>query len=50
MNLSAETIGAARIVRVNEDRIDAAIAIQFKDRMRDLAQDAPDASCWTWAG
>lgn len=42
MNLSAETIGAARIVRVNEDRIDAAIAIQFKDRMRDLAQDAPE--------
>lgn len=41
MNLSAESVGAARVIRVNEDRIDAAIAIQFKDRMRELAQDGP---------
>jgi anti-sigma B factor antagonist len=36
MQITGET-GAGRIVlRVEEDRIDAAVAIQFKERMRDL--------------
>ena len=37
MNLLSETIDGAQVVRVNEDRIDAAVAIQFKDRMREIA-------------
>lgn len=37
MNLSAEIIDGAQVVRVHEDRIDAAVAIQFKDRMREIA-------------
>jgi len=36
MNLSTEPGGGALIVRVHEDRIDAAGAIRFKDRMREL--------------
>jgi len=40
MNLSTETVGDLHVVRVNEDRIDASVAIQFKDRMRELAVDA----------
>ena len=40
MDLSAEMVDGARVVRVNEDRIDAAVAIQFKDRMRELAAGA----------
>ncbi len=36
MNLSTESSDGALIVRVNEERIDAAVAIQFKDRMREL--------------
>lgn len=30
-----------RIVEVAEDRIDAAVAIQFKDRMRELSDNGP---------
>lgn len=41
MDLSAETVGDARVVRVNENRIDAAVAIRFKDRMRELSDGAP---------
>ncbi len=37
MNLVSETIDGAQVVRVNEDRIDASVAIQFKDRMREIA-------------
>ena len=37
MNLLSETIDGAQVVRVNEDRIDASVAIQFKDRMREIA-------------
>jgi anti-sigma B factor antagonist len=37
MNLTFEAGHGALIVRVDEDRIDAAVAIQFKDRMRELA-------------
>jgi anti-sigma B factor antagonist len=36
MQLLTETRGEMLIVRAEEDRIDAAVAIQFKDRMRDL--------------
>ncbi len=38
MQLLAEQHGDLLIVRVMEDRIDAAVAIQFKDRMRDVLQ------------
>lgn len=36
MNLTSEPGNGALILRVNEERIDAAVAIQFKDRMREL--------------
>jgi anti-sigma B factor antagonist len=36
MDLAAEAHDGALVIRVNEDRIDAAVAIQFKDRMREL--------------
>ncbi len=42
MNLVIEDIGALRIVTVAEARIDAAVAIQFKDRMRGLTDDGPE--------
>lgn len=35
MKLSSEDTADMRIVTVNESRIDAAVAIQFKDRMRE---------------
>ena len=38
MNLEAEARGDLLVVRVQEERIDAAAAIQFKDRMRELVQ------------
>ena len=37
MELFAEALDGALVVRVMEERLDAAIAIQFKDRMRELA-------------
>ena len=36
MNLSRQEAATACVVSVNETRIDAAVAIQFKDRMRDM--------------
>ena len=36
MNLYAEALGGALVVSVNEERLDAAIAIRFKDRMREV--------------
>lgn len=36
MNLYAEAVEGALVVRVDEDRIDAAVAMRFKDRMRDV--------------
>lgn len=36
MPLSAELLGTTLIIRAEVDRIDAAGAIQFKERMRDL--------------
>ena len=41
MELSFEDIGDLRVIKAQEDRIDAAIAIQFKDRMRELTETAP---------
>jgi anti-sigma B factor antagonist len=38
MQLVAEPMGGMTVVRVEEDRIDAAVAIQFKDRMREIAE------------
>ena len=40
MNLSSYEVNDACIISVNESRIDAAIAIQFKDRMREKTEDA----------
>jgi anti-sigma B factor antagonist len=36
MNLSTSEAEGATVIRVGEDRIDAAVAIQFKDAMREL--------------
>lgn len=36
MNLSFEQIGAIGILRVHETRLDASVAIAFKDRFREL--------------
>jgi len=41
VELGIEKQGDLMVVRVLEDRIDAAVAIQFKDRMRDVLADAP---------
>lgn len=41
MDLKFEDIGAMRIVTVAERRIDAAVAIQFKDEMRVITDDGP---------
>ena len=38
MNLSAEARAGALVVYVGEERLDAAIAIRFKDRMREITQ------------
>jgi len=41
MQLERHDYGEAILITVNESRIDAAVAIQFKDRLRALAGDAP---------
>ncbi len=41
MNLETTTLGDTLVVQVTADRIDAACAIQFKDRMREIASNAP---------
>lgn len=41
MNLSAELRPDMMVIHAAEDRIDAAGAIGFKDRMRELTQNAP---------
>lgn len=38
MQLSSEHIGEMLVVRANQDRIDAAGAIQFKEQMREITQ------------
>ena len=42
MDLLAEEINGALVVRTRESRIDAAVAIQFKDKMRELTEFSPD--------
>lgn len=42
MNLTSDDRGDTRIVTVHADRIDAAVAIQFKDDMRARTQGGPD--------
>ncbi|MFY0679025.1 MAG: STAS domain-containing protein [Thalassovita sp.] len=39
MDMSSSRVGDTQIVVVEEDRIDAAVAIAFKDTMRDLTAD-----------
>ncbi len=41
MQLSRQDIGDAAVITVAEPRIDAAIAIQFKERVRELAGEEP---------
>lgn len=43
MNLTAEAHGALLLVTVCENRIDAASAIQFKERMREVTQTPSDS-------
>lgn len=38
MNLSSQEMAEICVISVNEPRIDAAIAIQFKDRMREKTE------------
>ncbi|MBO9398899.1 MULTISPECIES: STAS domain-containing protein [unclassified Shimia] len=40
MNLSSKAEGGALVVSVHEARIDASVAIQFKDRMREETENA----------
>lgn len=42
MQLSTKTEEQLRIVSVQEDRIDAAVALEFKDAMRIQTEDGPD--------
>lgn len=42
MKLSSTQIDKIRIVTVDETRIDAAVAIQFKDAMRAKTEEGPD--------
>ncbi len=41
MQLAVDDRGEVMIIQANEERIDASVAIQFKDRMRDLVQNYP---------
>ncbi|WP_417271985.1 STAS domain-containing protein [Celeribacter halophilus] len=41
MQLTHQDLGGLRVVRVDETRIDAACAIQFKDAMRALSDSGP---------
>lgn len=38
MKLTAQQVEGALVIRVDQDRIDAASAIQFKDQMRQITQ------------
>ncbi len=42
MNLSSTTEADRRVVTVNESRIDAAVALAFKEKMRAQTEDGPD--------
>ena len=41
MQLAAQDYGEAVLIKVDEARIDAAVAVKFKDRVRELAGDTP---------
>ncbi|RRH78547.1 STAS domain-containing protein [Falsigemmobacter faecalis] len=38
MQISCEETGGAMVARVCEDRVDAAVALRFKERMREILQ------------
>ncbi|MCI2400200.1 STAS domain-containing protein [Aliiroseovarius subalbicans] len=42
MQLDYHDTANVRTITVHEDRVDAAVAITFKDKMRDLCEDGPD--------
>ena len=42
MDLTSSTRNDQRVITVNEARIDAAVALSFKDRMREETQDGPN--------
>lgn len=42
MKLEQQNFGTALLITVGEDRIDAAVAIQFKDGLRSLADGGPE--------
>ena len=42
MDLSNTTEGSQRVITVNEDRIDAAVALSFKEKMREATEDGPN--------
>lgn len=44
MNLSFQEVGGVGVVRAHASRIDAAVAIQFKDRFAEIAAGLPDAA------
>lgn len=41
MNISSRTSGGAQIVTINDSRIDAAVAIQFKEHIRKETESGP---------
>ncbi len=41
MKLDSRTVGTVQVILVEDRRIDASVAIQFKDRMRELTAMAP---------
>ncbi|OSP55048.1 STAS domain-containing protein [Pseudoruegeria sp. SK021] len=41
MNLTSQTEGQVLLINVDEPRIDASVAIQFKDQMRELSDAHP---------
>ena len=41
MELVSRDTGEMRLIKVAEDRIDAAVAIQFKDLVREMTEDGP---------
>lgn len=42
MNLVTEPHGDTLVIRVDESRIDAAVAVQFKDAFRETIEEAPE--------
>ncbi|MCP5035982.1 MAG: STAS domain-containing protein [Rhodobacteraceae bacterium] len=42
MQLTQKDVDGVRVIEVEASRIDAAVAISFKDLMRELSEDAPE--------